>query len=74
MSICKSSEFPKSLHRGGAISKPQVLQDKGTSHSHEEGSCSRMETKASVMGHGRQRGQDVLKADPKQHKVRPPRH
>lgn len=49
MSICKSSEFPKSLHRGGAISKPQVLQDKGTSHSHEEGSCSLTETKATVV-------------------------
>lgn len=49
MSIYKSSEFPKSLHRGGAISKPQVLQDKGTSHSHEEASCSLTETKATVV-------------------------
>lgn len=56
MSTCKSSEFPKSLHRGGAISKPQVLQDKGTCHPHEEGNYSLTETKATVVVHGRQRG------------------
>lgn len=49
MSLCKSSEFPKSLHRGGAISTPQVLQDKGTSHPREEGSCSLTETKATAV-------------------------